>query len=128
MHDTCTIHRIRILITNVPKFDNKSTVTRGAGGEGDRPLNRAAPAHGPTTRSHRTSIMTSMHIFKDLTRLKVPRPAVINQAKMANPPNRRLLLFPVHTFTHDFYRLVRESCPRERLDTYHFYRFTMPYG
>ena len=28
MHDTCTIHRIRILITNVPKFDNKSTVTR----------------------------------------------------------------------------------------------------
>jgi hypothetical protein len=29
MHDTCTIHRIRILITNVPKFDNKSTVTQG---------------------------------------------------------------------------------------------------
>ena len=29
MQDTCTIHRIRILITNVPKFDNKSTVTPG---------------------------------------------------------------------------------------------------
>ena len=28
MHDTCEIHRIRILITNVPKFDNKCTVTR----------------------------------------------------------------------------------------------------
>ena len=27
MQDTCTIHRIRILITNVPKFDNKCTVT-----------------------------------------------------------------------------------------------------
>ena len=29
MHDTCKIHRIRILITNVPKFDNKCTVTWG---------------------------------------------------------------------------------------------------
>ena len=30
MHDTCKIHRIRILITNVPKFDNNGTVTRQA--------------------------------------------------------------------------------------------------
>jgi hypothetical protein len=29
MHDTCTIHGIRILITTPPKFDNKPPVTRG---------------------------------------------------------------------------------------------------
>jgi len=28
MHDTCTIHGIRILITNPPKLDNKPHVTR----------------------------------------------------------------------------------------------------
>ena len=28
MHDTCTIHGIRIVITNPPKFDNKPPVTQ----------------------------------------------------------------------------------------------------
>jgi hypothetical protein len=36
MQDTCMIHRIRILITNVPKFDNKSTVILVKGGRGLR--------------------------------------------------------------------------------------------
>ena len=31
MQDTCKIHRIRILITNPPKFDNKPPVTREPG-------------------------------------------------------------------------------------------------
>ena len=79
----CDAHRC-----NARRDRTSNPLSKGGRG-GDRPLNRAAPAHGPTTRSHRTSIMTSMHIFKDLKRRKVPRPAVINQAKMANPPRIR---------------------------------------
>ena len=48
MQDTCKIHRIRILITNPPKFDNKPPVTRGGAGTTHTGHTRDTRAHKGT--------------------------------------------------------------------------------
>ena len=64
MQDTCKIHRIRILITNPPKFDNKPHVTRtGTGARtcaGTQAQRAQAPAH--QAQESARHVHTHMHM------------------------------------------------------------------